>query len=199
MYQVEEDQRDDEHDPAGELMEEPERLVGVPVLDAEASAYDAGDVGSDCDRNGRSCEDDAAGCGALKKVAVKDGQGEETHERTDAATGFSNFQLHDGQLNDIAFLKCRHTKHGEDVACDARGQKLEWEGDLVEDDLWKRNRQKKNKQRETQFAQHGGAEEGPDQAGHEDDKGDTRGEEIDAVDAEDQNGDGEDDQRDSGP
>lgn len=199
MDHIETDERDHKHDPAGELMKEAECLVGVPILNAEAGADDAGDVGGDGDGDRGQCEDDAAAGAALQEVAVEDGQGKEAHERTDAAAGFGHLKLHDGQLNDVALLECGDAEHGENVAGDARGQELKREGDLVEDDLGERDREKKDQQREAHLAQHGGAREGPDQTGHQDDEGDAGGKEIDSIDAEDENDDGEDDEREASP
>src|ERR1700722_10283316 len=101
MHEIEEAERDDEHDPAGELMEEAEGFVGVPVLHAETGADDAGDVGGDGDGDAGEGEDDAAGGGALEEVSVEDGEGEEAHEGADAATGFGDFKGHDGELDDV--------------------------------------------------------------------------------------------------
>ena len=180
-------------------MKEAEGLVGVPILNAEAGADDAGDVGGYGDGNRGQREDDAAGGAPLQKIAVEDGQGEEAHERTDAAAGFGDLELHDRELNDVALLECGDAKHGENIAGDARGQELKREGDLVEDDLGERDREKKDQQREAHLAQHGGAREGPDQTGHQDDEGDAGGKEIDSIDAEDENDDGEDDEREASP
>ncbi len=103
--QIEAGERDDEHDPAGELMEEAKRFVGVPVLDAEAGTDDAGGVGGDGDGDAGQGKDDAAAGGALKEVAVEDSEGEEAHEGADAAAGLGDLKLHDGQFDDVALVE----------------------------------------------------------------------------------------------
>src|SRR6266446_4536059 len=105
MNQIEACERDHKHHPAGELVKETKRLVGVPVLNAEAGTDNASGVGGD--RNGYAGESqgDTAPGGLFQEVAVEHGQGEETHKRADAAAGFGDFELHDGQLNDVTLVQ----------------------------------------------------------------------------------------------
>ena len=100
-------------------MEEAEGFLRVPILNAEAGADDAGDVGSDGDRNAGQGKNDAAFCGALQKVAVEDSQGEQAHQGADAAAGLGDLQLHDWQFDDIAFVKRGDAEHGQNVAGDS--------------------------------------------------------------------------------
>ena len=57
--------------------------------------------------------------GALKKVAVEDSQGEQTHQGANAATGLGDLQFHDRQLDDVAFVKGGNAEQGKDVAGDS--------------------------------------------------------------------------------
>ena len=77
MDEIEAAEGDEEHQPAGELVEEPEGLVWVPILDAEAGAEDADDVGGDGDGEAGDGEEDTAPGISLEEVAVDDGDGEE--------------------------------------------------------------------------------------------------------------------------
>lgn len=180
-------------------MEKADGFVRVPVLDAEACSHDADDVGRDRNRDAGEGEDNAAGGAAFEEIAVKDGEGEEAHQRADAAAGLGDFELHDRELDDVALLKGGDAEHGEDITGDARGQELEREGDLVEENFGEGNGKQKNEQGKAQLAEHALAEEGPDEARHEEDEGDAGGEEVHTVDTQNKDGDGEDDESDSCP
>jgi hypothetical protein len=105
MDEIEAAERDDEDEPSGELMEEAHGLDGVPVLDAKAGTEDAHGVGGDGDGDGHEGEQDAAGDAGLHEVTEDDGDGEQAHERADAAAGLGDFELHGGELDDIAFAQ----------------------------------------------------------------------------------------------
>src|SRR3984957_702427 len=180
-------------------MEETESFVGVPILYAEAGADDAEDVGRDGDGDGGESENPAAGGGALEEVAIEDGQGEEAHERADAAAGFGDLQLHDRELDDVALKQNRYVEDGKDVAGDAGGEELKRKGDLVEDDRGKRNREDEDEKGEEKLAEHGGAEQCPYDAAQQKDERHARGEELHSIGAEDQEDEGEDDEQNPDP
>ena len=46
--------------------------------------------------------------GFFHEVSVKDGQGKEAHEGTDAAASLPHLEVHDGELKDVAFPQNRH-------------------------------------------------------------------------------------------
>ncbi len=71
---------------------------------------------------------------------------------------------------------------------------MQREGDLVEDDRGKGNGEQKNQKRKAQSAEHREAEEGPDEAGQQEEEGDAGRKEIGAIDAENQDGKAEDDE-----
>ena len=100
-------------------MKEAKSFLRVPVLHAEAGADDAGDVGGDGDGNAGQCKNDAAFRRALEEVAVEDSQGEQTHQRTDAAAGLGDLQLHDRQFDDVAFVESRDAEQRQDVTGDS--------------------------------------------------------------------------------
>src|SRR5882757_261018 len=119
MNQVEAGERDDKHDPAGELVEEAESLFRIPILYAETGTDDAGDVGGDSDGNAGQSKNDAAFRSLLEKVAVKDSQGEQAHQRADSATGLGDLQFHDRQFDDVTLVQCRDAQEGQYVTGDS--------------------------------------------------------------------------------
>src|ERR1700744_2860695 len=118
MNQVETGERDDKHDPAGELVKEAERFIRIPILHAEAGPDDADNVGGNGDRNARQSKNDAAFRGFLEKVPIKNGQGEQAHQGAYTAACLRYFELHDWKFDDIALMKRGNSQHRQDVAGD---------------------------------------------------------------------------------
>lgn len=199
MNEIETYEGDAEYDPAGELMEETERFVRVPVLNAEACAHNAKDVGGNRNGNARERQDEAPDVAALEEVSVKDGERKKAYERANAAAGFSDFERHDGQMDDVAIKQNRYAEEGKDVAGDAGGEELKRKGDLVEDDSGKGNREDEDEKGEEKLAEHGGAQECPYDAAQQKDERYARGEELHSIGAEDQEDEGENDEQNPGP
>ena len=197
--EVEAGERDDEHDPAGELVEEAERLDRIPVLDTEAGPDDADDVGRDRDGNAGQGQDDAAQGGALKKVSVKDRQVKRLiRERMPLqASATSSFMT--GSWITLPSCRTGTPSIGSIMlasleASSCRG-KVIWLKMIAGKGMASRRiRMGKRSWRSMAMA-----EEGPDQPCEQDHEGDARGKEIDPVDAEDQDDQPQDHNGKSGP
>ena len=183
MHQVKTGERDEEDEPARELVEEAHCLFWIPVLHTEPGAKDPGRVGYDRDGDAGESQNDAPGGLALDEIAVDDGHCEETHEGADAAACLSHLQLHCGQLNDISFLQHGNAGQGQEPARCVGGKKLEWKRDVVQDQGRQGNAEQRNEENEFEMAEHRPSAETPDDSGGDQEKGGARQEQICAEDS----------------
>ena len=97
-------------------MKEPQRLLRIPVLNAQPGTQNAQRIGGDCNRNAHQGENGAPKSRFLQKVSIEDRKREKAHQRTDAATGLRHLQPHCREFDDIPLAQHRYPEYREQRA-----------------------------------------------------------------------------------
>ena len=142
----------------------PSRRLGADVVGRDACPRDPDAVGDDRHGDGGERQGHAGPGSAFDEVAVHDGERQQRDQRADAAARLGDFQCRVAEVDHVPFPQDRDAEGAQRQLAEARGEQLQGEGHLVEDDRRHRDHQQQEQQREREDAQVAPPAEEQDQA-----------------------------------
>ena len=147
------EERDDEHEPPREGVEETRGRLRAIVVRQHTGAGDARGIRGNRNGNRRERDDRAHPGPRVREVAVQNAEREQGDQRSDAAAGLRHLEARVGEDDDVALPQDGHRARLNAGRPHARGEQLERERDLVEDDRRQGHHEQEEENREGQHTQ----------------------------------------------
>ena len=149
-------------------MKKPQRLVRIPVLDTQPGSEDADGIGRNRNRNAGQGKESPPEEGFFKEIPVKNGEGKQGDQRTNAAASLRHLEFHGGELNDVALAQNRDAEQRQEIAGKFGGEDLERKGYLIENNGGKGNGEEEDEEGKAEFLEELPSQERQDQASQQD-------------------------------